>query len=278
MVKYKKKRNKTKYFVGLLFIFLSLLLFSNCSKLPETKGESGATIALYADQGADEDCLKASLNMFQWMGYSVKYVTAYSINTQGLDNYKILCIPGGDMYHYGHDLSSAGKENIKNFIRNGGGYIGICGGAYFTGEKVYWQGNQLPMTPLGIFPGTTRGPEDEIVPYPNYGMCRVDIVDSLHPITESEPDTTWILYYWGPVFIPNTNAEIDILARYNIGNEAAIVTFNYDSGRVFIIGPHPEFEEDSERDGTSFADELDDKGSDWDLMKKATMWCLKELD
>jgi len=29
-----------------------------------------------------------------------------------------------------------GGLNIKDFIRNGGGYIGICGGAYFASEKV----------------------------------------------------------------------------------------------------------------------------------------------
>ncbi|GAH55168.1 unnamed protein product, partial [marine sediment metagenome] len=31
-----------------------------------------------------------------------------------------------------------------------------------------------------------------------------------------------------------------------------------------------------DRDGVNFGNELDDKGSDWDLMNKATLWCLKE--
>jgi len=263
-----------KWLFSWLFFLLPLFLLTNC-KSPSTTEISG-DVALYADQGADEDCIKATMNMFQWMGYSVKYVTAENINTQGLDNFKILCIPGGDMYQYGRDISSKGKENIKNFISNGGGYIGICGGAYFTGEKVIWRGSQLPMTPLGIFPGTTQGPFDEIIPYPDYGMCKVNIVDSIHPITESEPDSAWILYYWGPAFIPNDNAEIDILGKYNIGNKVSIAAFNYGSGRVFIIGPHPEFEEDSNRDNVNFADQFDDRGSDWDLMKKAALWCLKK--
>jgi len=55
-----------------------------------------------------------------------------------------------------------------------------------------------------------------------------------------------------------------------------MLAFDYGLGRVFLIGTHPEIEEDSERDGVDFADELDDQGSDWDLMRKATLWCLKE--
>ena len=47
-------------------------------------------------------------------------------------------------------------------------------------------------------------------------------------------------------------------------------------GRVFLIGTHPEIEEDSDRDGVSTADELDERGSDWDLMKNATLWYLRE--
>ena len=257
-----------------LFIIFSFLFINHCTQ--QKASEKEADIALYSDKGTDEDCIKATQSMFEWMGYTVVQVDAYLINSGGLGVFRILCVPGGDMYQYSQDLTSEGIENIENFITNGGGYIGICGGAYFTGEKVIWQGNQLPMTSLGIFPGTTKGPIDEIVPYPEYGMCRVNIVDSIHYITESEADTAWILYYWGPELIPNNTDEVDILGRYDIGDQPVIVALEYGAGRVFLIGTHPEFEEDSDRDGTTFADELDDKGTDWELMKKATLWCLKE--
>ncbi len=270
--------------MGCLTVFLLLLFLTHCQS-PQDKS---ANVALYSDRGADEDCIKATQNMFEWMGYTVQLVKAGHINNEGLSNFKILCIPGGNMYQYAQDLSSGGEEKIKNFIRDGGGYIGICGGAYFAGEKVIWQGSQLPMTSLGIFPGTTKGPIDEIVPYPEYGMCKVNIIDSMHPITQSEPDSAWILYYWGPVSIPNEDAEITILGEYDVVNQPAMIAFDYGKGRVFIIGTHPEFEEDSDRDGVTLQDtvingvtylgedKLDDRGSDWDLMKKAVLWCLKK--
>lgn len=257
-----------------LLIWLSfVLLVVNCQSL---KPDKSVTVALYSGQGADEDCIKACQSMFQWMGYTVELVKANDVN-KGLDNFSIVCVPGGDMYQYSQDISSGGKDHIRNFISDGGAYIGICGGAYFAGEKVIWQGTQLPMTPLGIFPGTTKGPIDEIIPYPNYGMCKVNIVDPTHAITQSGPDSLWILYYWGPVLIPNNDAKVDILGRYDgEEKEPAIIAFDYGDGRVFLIGTHPEFEEDSERDGTAFADSLDDKGSDWNFMKRAVLWCLKK--
>jgi len=270
----KKRLRSMRWLIGWLSVLLSLLLVTHCqrSQVPE----KSAVVALYSDKGTDDNCVRATKNMFQWMGYTVSLVKADYINNKDLDGFSILCIPGGDMYQYAQDISSGGKEKIRNFIGDGGGYIGICGGAYFTGEKVIWQGSQLPKTPLGIFSGTTQGPIDAIAPYPHCAMCKVNIVDSTHPITQSEPDSAWILYCYGPMFIPNNEADISILGQYDIGDHPMMMAFDYGQGRVFIIGTHPEFEEDSDRDGLPPNDELDDQGSDWELMKKAVLWCLKK--
>lgn len=276
-----KKWKTSQFLIIWLLIFLLPLLITNCKGLKESNKsvaeiEKIPTIAIYSDKGTWEDSVKATKKMFQWMGYESKLINADSINKKELDNFKILCIPGGDMYQYAQDISSEGKENIRNFISNGGGYIGICGGSYFASEEVIWQENELPMTPLGIFSGTAEGPINEIVTYPDYSMCEVNIVDSTHPVTKSEPDSVSVLYYWGPVLIPDKDNDINILGRYNKGNQPMMLAFEYGEGRVFLIGTHPEIEENSDRDGVDFGNELDDKSSDWDLMKKATIWCLKE--
>lgn len=253
---------------------LSILIINHCqnSRAPDIS----ADIALYSDQGTWQESVHASENMFQWMGRSVELIDANYINSEGLDNFSILCIPGGDMYRYAQDISSEGMESIKNFISDGGGYLGICGGAYFASDRVIWQGTQLPMTPLGLFQGIAEGPIDEIVPFPDYGMCKINIVDFEHPITASEPDSSFMLYYWGPILVPNEDTTVSILANYDSVNQTMMLAFNYGLGKVFLIGTHPEIEEDSDRDGLTFADELDDKGSDWELMRKAVQWCLEE--
>jgi glutamine amidotransferase-like uncharacterized protein len=251
---------------------LAVLWIISCNRI------AAGDIGLYAGEGTAESCITATHNMFEWMGYSVVLIDADVINTGGLSDFRVICVPGGDMYEYGNDISNAGKENIRQFVTDGGGYIGICGGAYFTGHTVYWQGDQIPMTPLALFPGTTSGPIHDIAPYPDCVMCKIDICDHLHPITESEPDTAWIMYCYGPRLMPDVNAQVDILGVYDITNDPAMIAFTYGDGRVFIIGTHPEYEEDSDRDGLTGDNEHNDRGSDWDLMKRATLWCVGEID
>jgi glutamine amidotransferase-like uncharacterized protein len=213
--------------------------------------------------------------MFQWMGLTVVFVDAEDINQGGLSGMELICIPGGDMYVYSQSLGQSGIDNIREFISYGGGYIGVCGGAYFAGERVYWRGNQIPMTSLNLFEGESRGPYEEIVPYPQYAMAQIDIVGSEHPTMEGEPRSTQILYYWGPALLPDDESIVDVLGRYSSIDEPAILALSYGRGRVFLIGTHPEIEEDDDRDGTDFAEELNDQGTDWDLMQRATLWCLK---
>jgi glutamine amidotransferase-like uncharacterized protein len=276
-----KKRKTSQFLVIWLMIFLLTLLIINCKGLKELdksteKIEKIPTIAIYSDKGTWEESVKAAEKMFQWMGYEVELIDANYINKKDLYIFEILCFPGGDMFQYAQDISLEGKDDIRDFVSDGGGYIGICGGAYFASEKVVWQENELPMIPLGLFSGTAKGPIDEIVTYPDYSICKIDIVNTTYTITESEPDSIWILYYWGPMLLPEKDTDIEILGMYDKVNQPAILSFNYDFGRVFLIGTHPEIEENSDRDGLSFGSELDDRGSDWDLMKKATIWCLKE--
>ena len=257
-----------------VFAIFFCLLIIQC-KNPQAL-ENNATIALYSGNGSWEESVEALKNMFNWMGQDAMLIDAKFINQKSLDNFNLICFPGGNMYQYSHDISSGGKEKIRTFIRDGGGYVGICGGAYFASEKVIWRGNRLPMTSLNLYSGTAQGPVDKIVPYPEYGMCQVNIEDVVHPIIEGEKSPMWMLYYWGPALIPADANKVTILARYDAANYPAMLCFQYGEGRVFLIGTHPEIEEDSDRDGVSWGDDLDDRGSDWNIMKKAVLWCAKK--
>jgi glutamine amidotransferase-like uncharacterized protein len=257
--------------VLLLSVFITLYHYQHA---PEE--ERIVDVLLYSDRGTSDRCVQATEKMFQWMNLTVKLVNTDEINTMNLSKYRILCMPGGDMYVYSQDISSQGKENIKNFITKGGGYIGICGGAYFACQQVVWQGSRLPMTPLGLLLGTAEGPVNEVTPRSNYKMCEVNIVCSTHPITLSEPDALWMLYHSGPALTLEGKQNVSILGKYCQTNKTMMLAFEYGLGRVFLIGTHPEFEEDNDRDGVTYYDELDDQGSDWNLMRKAAFWIMKE--
>jgi hypothetical protein len=52
----------------------------------------------------------------------------------------------------------------------------------------------------------------------------------------------------------------------------AMIAFEYEEGKVFLTGPHPEWEEDSFRDGCVWDNYLDEDGSDWNLCKTISLW------
>lgn len=267
---------------SILIILISIII--GCSN-DVIKPNEVSNIAIYNEAGTWDESVTALNKMFEWMNGSVTMIDADYINSKSLDGFKIICFPGGDIYKYSQNISEEGMNKIRMYVNNGGNYIGICGGAYFSAETIIWQGNQLPMNSLGLFNGSAEGPNDFIVPYPQLGMSKIVITDTLHPIAQNISKLQWILYYWGPTFTTD-DTKIHVLGKYATVDLPAILAFEYGKGRVFITGTHPEIEEDSDRDGVIFPDTiingihyygeetLEDKGTDWIMMKNAVDWLL----
>ncbi|MBU7032323.1 MAG: hypothetical protein HXS53_07310 [Theionarchaea archaeon] len=264
-----------------LYTYLLFVLLCGCvQQLPSPSGSTDREgesqhnnellIALYAGEGTWEDSVTACEAMFMWMGYPVIHVDARDILAHILDETALLCIPGGDMYQYAQDLTPEGMDLIREFIQNGGGYLGICGGAYLAADTIMWKGRHLSMTSLSLFSGTAEGPLSSIAMYPDYGMCTIICEDPW----VCNPDPAVMLYYGGPGFIIEEASGVNICGRYEQGGLPAILFFAFGRGHVFLIGTHPEIEEDSDRDGVLFGDEFDDDGTDWELMKSVIVLCI----
>lgn len=242
------------------------------STFPST---ANAIVALYSGLGTWDESVRAAEKMFQWMNLAVRRVGPGDINSESLSKFHILCVPGGDMYQYAQDLSSNGGQKIRDFVYRGGGYIGICGGAYYASERVVWQSRRLVMASLGLFNGEAIGALSQIISYADYGMCNITVTTHTHLITQTEPSSVSMLYYWGPALMPD-NDNVTVLGVYEKTGQPTMIALSYGQGRVFLVGTHPEIEEDSTRDGVAFGDNFDDQGSDWALMRNAILWTLKE--
>lgn len=56
-------------------------------------------------------------------------ITSEDIRNGSLKNYRLLFVPGGWASNKQKALGEKGAEEIKDFVKNGGNYFGICGGA-----------------------------------------------------------------------------------------------------------------------------------------------------
>ncbi|MFP4365110.1 MAG: BPL-N domain-containing protein [Spirochaetia bacterium] len=104
-------------------------------------------------------------------------------------------------------------------------------------------------------------------------------LNSENPINTELPEELRILYYGGTGLYSYGDGDIHVLANYRqVNNDPAAVNFFYGQGRVVLIGPHPEIEEDSSRDRCTELDGLSDgpEGSDWPWLSAVIDWLLDE--
>ncbi len=246
---------------------------------------TGVHIAMYNGSGSWSYGKKAVSRLFDWAGCTYENVSGQNIIDGCLENFDILYWPGGDYVSYLGEMDLEGKAAVQEFISSGGGYLGICAGAYYACDYMVWMDDDSFPPPdykvegdelnLDLLEGVAWGPIFELAerPEPGYAMVQVNINHN-HPITSNLPDTMQIIYIGGPYFVLHADAEqdISILGTYDLTEQNAIAATTYGQGRVFLISPHAEVEEDSNRDGYEPFDELPDEGSDWPLLYNALEW------
>jgi len=260
-------------------IILTLTTYAQAQTPADQIDLSGVCVAVYfGDQSSSQSSRNALTFMFQWMNASTDLLYASDIIDGELSNYDMVVIPGGWAVTYNSELGTSGIAEIRRFVREGGAFFGVCAGAYFACDKITWEGTTLDYS-LDLFDGTGVGPIEEIAGWPNYDMCEISVNHSSDIIDFSgEPATHSVMYYGGPCFESESQDGVHTLATFSVNNQSAMIAFEYESGRVFLSGPHPEWEEDSQRDNSVWENEFDDQGSEWDMMMKVSLWLVEDLE
>lgn len=153
--------------------------------------------------------------------------------------------PGGSGRGIGNGLQSEGRDRLREFIDAGGGYLGVCAGAYFAGSGLE---NYLHAIPLKHSQPWARG----------RAMLEIELTDEGQQLLGTDQRVLSTRYNNGPVFLDSDQADggdpgFIVLARFktpskdsrgNVRDEmvgqAAIGARLFGQGRILIISPHPE--------------------------------------
>jgi glutamine amidotransferase-like uncharacterized protein len=221
-----------------IFLLTGLLvtaIFVNTACFPALRedGLSGIRVAIYFGYGMDRHSALAMERAFQWMECHVEVVGADDIKNGCLDDFVILACPGGESRPdpWG-ELGPEGKVKIQEFIRGGGGYIGICLGALYASDHGDFWGNQIQVGEdelyLDLFPGVAYCGQEEIAPQGVWPlMIWLNIADHTHPIADSLPERIKIVYYpSSPYLQPYDSANVTIIATYEITGNPAMVALD----------------------------------------------------
>ncbi|MBA7644272.1 hypothetical protein ES703_52014 [subsurface metagenome] len=196
------------------------------------------------------DFLPQVVRMVEKAGLKAIVLSAEDILNGELFNYDILLEPGGMGGFYGLRQYEAFNDAVRYFVANGGGYMGICAGAYVAGLRMTpFLYSYCPRT-LGLIDAKIISPPfiRYISEYQEAAGERVSvtckITDEPHPIvTPNEGQVIDIVYSAGPL-IRELGPDVTPLLTYVDGimtpGDVALCCSVFGKGRVVICSPHPE--------------------------------------
>jgi len=163
-----------------------------------------------------------------------------------LGSFDVVLFPGGMASHQFDALGAEGREAVVSFVRNGGGYVGICAGAYMAASAPYQWG--LSLLDAGIIDHDhwARGIGPVEVELSPLGL---ELFGDFHG--------RQILHYGqGPIVAPALRSEVpdyEVLAWYRSGigengadpevmvDTPAIIRGSFGKGRVLASSGHAEW-------------------------------------
>ncbi|MFZ4732679.1 MAG: BPL-N domain-containing protein [Pirellulales bacterium] len=217
-----------------------------------------ARVAIYDDLGARNRtaaCNPAWIreSMRHLGDLDVSLVSAADIRAGALPGqFDVLVVGGGSSKTEGRTIGDDGKQAITRFVSGGGGYVGICAGAFLASRTSYG---------LGISPTQVRSTRAG-------GLARVDLAEPFRKAAGLPPGVARIAFHGGPILAladdattrdalvwgtfrtdveiePNpaaaaTTKEQDLPTTIPLAGTPAVVSATYGSGRVVVFSPHPE--------------------------------------
>jgi putative intracellular protease/amidase len=226
----------------IIYTFSKILNSYNNSKvLPASvsiNAQKIIKVLLYNGAYAGPDCVSKTISTLNYAnsnnlvpGFQFQCTTTTIVSSQKLSTFDLLIMPGGDGGRYYLESSNISGSAIRNFISNGGGYLGVCAGAYAACQHVdgWYDG-------WGIAPHIRC---KEVNYIGNLSVNMTSYGQSLFGISGNRTLKHWngpAMYStggWRPFATYTDNTS-------GYQGYAAIAGDYYGKGRVVLIGPHPE--------------------------------------
>ncbi|WP_171182693.1 BPL-N domain-containing protein [Alienimonas chondri] len=227
----------------------TLCLAAFCLAPPGEIEPGPLRIALYTDTGTGGDIDGLAEMLAETPGVVVTRVGALSIRTGVLDDFDLVIHPGGSGSKQGKALREEGREQVREFIREGGGMIGICAGAYLATSDYDWSLHVLDAKVLDRA-HWARGKGNVTLAFTRSGRTLLGV-----PGPEGE-----IRYAQGPLLAPGgvddlpdyqelatfkTEVHKDGVPGGVMPGTTAVAAGEFGDGRVVCFSPHPEAREET---------------------------------
>ena len=177
-------------------------------------------------------------------GFESTVISPEAIRKGDLKNFDVVIMPGGSGSGQAKALKPEGRAAVRTFVKNGGGYVGICAGAYLASSHYDWS---LDIINARVWDRS----------HWNRGKSNVTI--QLTPVGSevlSNTKSKYNIYYSnGPLLVPDNQPDLpgyEVLATFEsevarngapaeaMTGTHAIIRSKFGSGRVICFSPHAE--------------------------------------
>jgi putative intracellular protease/amidase len=218
--------------------------------------DTSIEVALYDGPGASERGIgRLGLIIDRTPDMSLQHLGPADIRPAVLEQFDAIVFPGGSGSKQARAIGPTGRRHVRDFVRQGGGYLGVCAGAYLCSAHYSWS---LDLVATHVFTGSR-----EIEGMGKRQMWyRGDATKVNMQLTEEGmkrlpglPQDVEVTYQNGPIVSPKDDPDLPPYTplayfrseqvryepqRGTMIDTPAIVTGTFHRGRVIAISPHPE--------------------------------------
>ena len=208
------------------WIAVSLLLisaaFTACGARPASSREI-TPVLLFTGTGASPTDVAAIETILDSSHLSYSAVDSSQLNGMAesqISAYRLLIVPGGNFVDMGNSLTAGTSANVRNAVKGGLNYLGICAGAFLAGSfpAPYHSFDLTAGVKFGFYSAAKNGTRKAVV-------------------TITSADGSALDQYWEDG--PQLTGWGDVVAKFPDGTPA-IVEGSVGKGRVILTGIHAE--------------------------------------
>lgn len=149
-------------------------------------------------------------------GIIAQSIRPEDMDTVDLSQYSVLFFPPGPRYK----LTDSDAQKFKEYVKNGGGYVGVCQGAYYAAES--------GLLDMDVYASNV------------WGIFKIRLTPNL--LTDGRKEEISMHFGNGPIMVPRSGCKAVATYVMTLPGKAipgAIIVGEYGKGRIVVFGPHP---------------------------------------
>jgi predicted deacylase/glutamine amidotransferase-like uncharacterized protein len=212
-------------------------------------------VALYDSKGASPNGVTSLYRVLDDAAeIAVLRVGPADMNSECLKPFDVVMFPGGSGGKQGRAIGEPGRKAVRDFVKRGGGIVGVCAGAYLCSAHYDWS---LRVINTAVFNKTVEIPgvgRKSMWYRGGAQVVQMELERSAESVLGKTGEVS-VRYQNGPIisvgkatdlpaYTPHAWFRSEVVKyapqKGTMVNTPAIVSADFGKGRVLSISPHPE--------------------------------------